>query len=222
MSQDALYALKWKYKGNAHLESGKVTLAIDAYSKALEKCSGTKQEGVVLLLRATAYSRQAQSHKDVLQEAVEEWKQPQTQGVQYLLSEALVGGPERAGLASSILRKLSTNGKRQQSELRTIQYRHGLYQYALLHATQDSLRATEILPSYSVAWLQAGELLGQLWKVKESRQYLDKAESLEGDIKVRLELLRTDLKRRQNLLDEAQSRLDWTDDSLRLALDIAG
>ena len=222
MSQDALYALKWKYKGNAHLESGKVTLAIDAYSKALEKCSGTKQEGVVLLLRATAYSRQAQSHKDVLQEAVEEWKQPQTQGVQYLLSEALVGGPERAGLASSILRKLSTNGKRQQSELRTIQYRHGLYQYALLHATQDSLRATEILPSYSMAWLQAGELLGQLWKVKESRQYLDKAESLEGDIKVRLELLRTDLNRRQNLLDEAQSRLDWTDDSLRLALDIAG
>lgn len=214
--------MKWKYKGNAHLEAGKVTLAIDAYSKALGKCSATKQEGVVLLLRATAYSRQAQSHKEALQDAVREWKQPQEQGVQSLMSEALLGGSERAGLASSIIRKLNINGKKQQTELRKIQHRHGLYQYALLHATQDSLRATEILPSYSAAWLQAGELLGQLWKIKESRQYHDKAQSLDGAPESRMELLRMDLKRRQELLDQVQSRLDWKDDYLRLALDIAG
>lgn len=209
--------------GNANLEAGKITLAIDAYSKALKKCAGTKQEGVVLLLRAAAYSRQAQAHKDALHEALEVWKQPQAEDVQSLLSEALVGGPERTGLAISVLCKLNTNGRKQQSELRRIQYRHGLYQYALLHATQDSLRATEILPSYPTAWLQAGELLGQLWKLKESLQYHDKARSLDDAFETsRLEQLRVDLKRRQELLDQARDRTDWTDDSLRLALDIAG
>lgn len=214
--------MKLKYKGNAELESGKVTAAIDSYSKAIEKCAGTKQEGIVLLLRATAYSKQAQSHKEDLQETVEEWRLPQTEDVQYLLSETFVSGPERAGFANSVIRKLNSSGRKQQTELRQIQYRHGLYQYALLHATQDSLRATEILPGYSIAWVQAGELLGKLWKLKESRQYHDKAQSLDGNLGSRLELLQLDLKRRQDLLDQAQARTDWAEDSLRLALDIAG
>lgn len=222
VSRDACNCLKWKYKGNSYLEAGKVGLAIDAYNKALEKCTGSKQEGVVLLLRASAYLMQAQSHKEALQDAVEDWRLPVAQDIQFLLSEALLGGPERTGLASSILMKLQSDGKRQQTELRKIQYRHGLYQYSLLHATQDSLRATEILPSYSTSWLRAGELLSLLWKLKESRQYHEKALSLDPGLAKKLEPLLEDLKRRQELLEQARANMDWPEDSLRLALDVAG
>jgi len=222
VSRDACNALKWKYKGNSYLETGKVGLAIDAYDKALEKCDNVKQEGVILLLRASAYLQQAQAHKEVLQEAVEEWRLPEAQNIQYLLSEALLGGPERTGLASSILRRLQSDGKRQQAELRKIQYRHGLYQYALLHATQDSLRATELLPSYSTSWLRAGELLSQLWKLKESRQYHEKALSLDPGLASSLAPVLEDLKHRQDLLEQARANSEWPEDSLRLALDVAG
>lgn len=198
-------------------------LAIDAYNKALEKCAlGDKQEGVILLLRASAYAQQAQSHKEVLQEAMEEWRLPEAQDIQFLLSEALLGGRERTGLANSILKRLESDGKRQQAELKKIQYHHGLYQYSLLHALQDSLRATEILPTYSTAWLRAGELLSQLWKLDESKQYHEKALSLDPDLAESLEPILEDLKRRKDLLEQARANNDWPEDSLRLALDVAG
>jgi tetratricopeptide (TPR) repeat protein len=228
VSRDACTCLKWKYKGNSYLEAGKVGLAIDAYNSALEKCGvvgdgvGEKQEGVILLLRSSAYLEQAQSHKRVLQEAMEEWRLPEAQNIQFLLSEALLGGPERAGLANSILWKLQSDGKRQQSELRKIQYHHGLYQYSLLHALQDSLRATEILPNYSTAWLRAGELLSQLWKLEESRQYHEKALSLDQELAESLDPILEDLKHRKDLLERARANKDWPEDSLRLALDVAG
>jgi tetratricopeptide (TPR) repeat protein len=223
VSRDACTCLKWKYKGNSHLEAGKVGLAIDAYNSALEKCGvGKKQEGVILLLRSSAYLQQAQSHKEILQEGMEEWRLPEAQDIQFLLSEALLGGRERTGLANSILRQLRSDGKRQQSELRKIQYHHGLYQYSLLHALQDSLRATEILPNYSSAWLRAGELLSQLWKLEESRQYHEKALSLDPELAELLEPILEDLKRRKDLLEQARANKDWPEDSLRLALDVAG
>jgi hypothetical protein len=50
--------LKWKYKGNGHLEAGKVSLAIDAYDKALAT-DVSQQEGIILLMRATAYLQRA-------------------------------------------------------------------------------------------------------------------------------------------------------------------
>ena len=106
--------------------------------------------------------------------------------------------------------------------MRKIQFRHGLYQYALLRATQDSLQATEILPSYSTSWLRAGDLLSQLWKLKESRQYYEKALALDPSLTKTLEPILGNLKRRQLLLEQAKANKDWPEDSLRLALDVAG
>lgn len=222
VSREACDCLKWKYKGNSHLEAGKVSLAINAYNKALATCVGDKQEGVILLLRASAYLQQAQSHKQILQTAVQEWTLPDSKGLQALLSVASAGGPERSGLANSILQKLQTDGKRQQAELRKIQYRHGLYQYSLLHAAQDSLRATELLPNYSTSWLRAGELLSELWKLKESRQYYEKAISLDDNLTESLDPVLQGLQRRQDLLERARATREWPEDSLRLALDVAG
>jgi tetratricopeptide (TPR) repeat protein len=222
VSREACDCLKWKYKGNSHLEAGKVSLAINAYNKALTTCVGDKQEGVILLLRASAYLQQAKSHKQILQAAVQEWTLPDSKDLQALLSVASAGGPERSGLAKSIMQKLQTDGKRQQAELRKIQYRHGLYQYSLLHAAQDSLRATELLPNYSTSWLRAGELLSELWKLKESRQYYEKAMSLDDNLTESLDPVLQGLQRRQDLLERARATREWPEDSLRLALDVAG
>jgi hypothetical protein len=153
--------LKWKYKGNLHLETGKVDLAIDSYNKALSTCSGDKQEGVILLLRTSASLRQAQLHKQLLQSIVQNWNIPDVQDQQALLN-GIAFSPGGAGLANSVLQKIENDGKQQQGILRQIQYRHGLYQYALLHAAQDALRATELLPNYSTSFLRAGEVLSEV------------------------------------------------------------
>lgn len=244
---DTSDCLKWKYKGNSHLEAGKVDLAIEAYNKALSQRSGSKQEGVILLLRASAFLQQAQLHKQFLTGIVHDWKIPDFRDQQTLLLEATRGGP---GVAYSVLKKIQGDGSRQNATLRQIQYRHGLYQYALLHAAQDSLRATEILPNYSTSFLRAGEVLSevstpwsnglcrqqesrcmsqhqffytvQLWKLKESQEYYEKALALDENLQGTLEPILEGLQRRQDLLDQARATREWPEDSLRLALDVAG
>ena len=122
----------------------------------------------------------------------------------------------------SVLRKLQTNGSLRKAQLRKIQYRHGLYQTSLLHATRDSLRATEVLPSYSTAWISAGELLSDLWKIKESKQYYEKALSIDESLKGKISEVLKGLEARQELVDRARDNKEWPEDSLQLALDIVG
>ena len=218
---EACDCLKWKYKGNSYLEAGKVSLAVDAYNNALGCCSKSgnvlpNQEGILLLLRASAFLKEARSHKERLQQDLQDGSNPNSDTLQELLA---VTGSSSA-MANSVLQKLSVDGKRQQTNLKKIQFNHGLYQMSLLRAMQDSLRATELLPNYSTSWLRAGELLSQLWKVKESRQYYEKALSLDTTLK--LEPIWQDLQGRQDLLERALATQDWPEDSLRLALDVAG
>lgn len=122
----------------------------------------------------------------------------------------------------SVLRKLQTNGSLRKAQLRKIQYRHGLYQTSLLQATRDSLRATEVLPSYSTAWLSTGELLSDLWKIKESKQYYEKALSIDDTLRGEISGVLKELEARQELVDRARDNKEWPEDSLQLALDIAG
>ena len=122
----------------------------------------------------------------------------------------------------SVLRKLRTNGILRKAQLRKIQYRHGLYQTSLLQATRDSLRATEVLPSYPTAWLRAGELLSDLWKIKESQQYYEKALSIDETLEENISSVLKELEARQELVDRARDKKEWPEDSLQLALDIAG
>ena len=297
-----------------------------------------QQEGVVLLLRASAFLRQAQSHKEILQKEIEgeEWKLTDSEVLIALASEEATAAaaasaasmssgsvtideyekvmtdtvsPEadhhsvsvnattatatattadddgddgddgdkktdkwsipwlsslfdknkppsdiddgdddnnnnnsdlldRTVIRLSILQKLQTNGTDiQKGQLRRIQYRHGLYQTSLLQATQDSLRSTELLPEYTASWILAGELLSDLWKIKESRQYYEKAISLVAAgttptndvndenylLKESIMTLLDGLGTRQDLLDQqARANKKWSKDSIRLALDIAG
>uniref|UniRef100_A0A7S4EFE5 Uncharacterized protein n=1 Tax=Pseudo-nitzschia australis TaxID=44445 RepID=A0A7S4EFE5_9STRA len=122
----------------------------------------------------------------------------------------------------SMLRKLQSNDMFQEAQLRKLQYRHGLYQISLLQAARDSLKATEVLPNYSTAWLRAGELLSDLWKTRESKQYYEKALSIDESLEESLDPILKELEARQELLKRARASDDLSEDSLQLALDIVG
>jgi len=135
--------------------------------------------------------------------------------------EARKSDPQTA-FRLSALRKLQNNGNACKIQLRSIRYRHGLYQNSLLQATRDSLRSTEVLPSYPTTWLRAGEVLSDLWKIKESKQYYEKALSLDDSLKERLEPILRELELRQEMIDRTRANKEWPEDSLQLALDITG
>jgi tetratricopeptide (TPR) repeat protein len=205
------------------LDDGKIALAIDAYDKALA-CRVAQQEGPILLMRATAYSQRAAQHKQKLQEAVGELAKlvPDSDNLHNLFQEAKLRSLPSSVLSRSIFRRILQENLLQENQLRKAQYRHGLYQYALLAAAQDSLRATELLPNYAVSWLKAGEILSELWKLKESQQYFEKAVELDKTLATTVAPVIERLGKRQELLENARSYGSWADSTLRLALDATG
>lgn len=214
-----------------------------------------QQEGIVLLLRASAFLQKAQSHKEVLQTELALGDEETLSGSEVLqtllsdnLSPPLASFPlstktERGAVAKKKEDHTSENTANKlegsalpppvedastidpelfimrKAQLRKLQFRHGLYQISLLQAARDALRATEILPDYPVAWLRAGELLSDLWKIKESQQYYEKATSIDESLKESLSTILLQLEERRALVNQARS--SWPEDALQLALDIA-
>jgi tetratricopeptide (TPR) repeat protein len=202
------------------LEAGKVSLAIETYEKALDDARGDElQEGFLLFLRSAAYLQRAGQHRDALSESVNDLKDmvPSPDTLVRVLDVAVY----RPTLAHAILDRLLRDTARQEGQFRATQYRHGLYQYTLLQAAQDALRATEILPHYAEAWVRAGEILGELWKLSEAVVYYEKAMALDASLTTTLQPVVERLQRRKGLLAEAKS-YHWSEDTLRLALDVAG
>lgn len=209
--------LKWKYKGNGYLEAGKVAHAIDAYDKALAT-GVADQEGIILMMRANAYLQRAASHREKLKDIVKHLTGmvPNTETLHTMYEEAA----REPALAKSIFRRVLQDTTNQETKFRQTQYRHGLYQYALLQAAQDSLRATQLLPKYADAWRRAGDILSELWKLKESAQYYVRAIELDNSLSELLLPVIKRLNKRQELLDNARA-YGWSEDTLRLALDVA-
>ena len=180
------------------------------------------QEGVILLLRASAYLRQAEMHRAELQITVDELLEmiPATENLQALALEASQQATSKnPALVHSILTRVLSQGKLEEAQFRKTQYRHGLYQYSLLHAAQDALRATELLPTYSTSWLRAAEILTQLWKLEESAQYYQRAMDLDASLEPKLQTVLQKVSQRLDLLERARS-YGWPEDTLRLALDV--
>ena len=189
--------LKWKYKGNAYLEAGKFDDAVDAYNESLRILSSMKnkrpivqsqnvnnimtstdsqttsgqlkqQEGILLLMRATAYLQRASSHKTKLKAIVKELMTMVPDAAKLKnLYEQTSGKDVSPSLSHSMFRRVLANAAQQEESFRRTQYWHGLYQYALLQAAQDVLQATQLLPHYSRGWARAGEILSELWKVSK-------------------------------------------------------
>lgn len=200
------------------MEEGEASLAIDAYDKALAT-RFLEQEGIVLLMRATAYLQLASIHQQKLQELVADLSRsvPDTESLQQLYEEAA----RHPSMAIAVFERVISDSKVQDRKFRKIKFRHGLYQYALLHAAQDSLSATQLLSNYSNSWLRAGDILSELWKLNESAKYYEKAIELDPELEESLLPVVDRLRKRQDLLDGARV-YGWSEDTLRLALDVAG
>jgi tetratricopeptide (TPR) repeat protein len=179
----------------------------------------SEQEGIILLMRSSAYLQLASVHQKELKELVEDLSRsvPDTSTLQLLYEEAA----RHPSLASAIFKRIVLDTKAQERKFRQTKFRHGVYQYALLHAAQDSLRATQLLSNYSNSWLRAGEVLEDLWKLKESAQYYEKAVQLDSSLSDSLSPVIERLRKRQELLNSARA-YGWSEDTLRLALDVAG
>ena len=219
ISRRSCRCLQYKYKANGFLEAGKVSLAIEAYQKALQAAQGDeKQEGVIFFLRSAAYLQRAAEHRDELKDIVQDLTKmiPSPNTLVSLLDVAYY-----SPLSGAVFRRILQDSARQERSFRGTQYRHGLYQYALLQAAQDALRATEILPNYAAAWVRAADILGELWKLSEAVIYYERAIALDETLRPTLIPVITRLQRRQELLAEARS-YRWSEDTLRLALDVAG
>jgi tetratricopeptide (TPR) repeat protein len=218
VDEAACECLKWNYRGNEHLEKGEISEAIAAYDKAIET-GYADQEGVVLLMRATAYLKRASQHKVALQRVVRQLQRavPDSRNTQLVYGLAQ-RNPE---VSKALVGRVVQNSGRQESIFQHTQYRHGLYQYALLHAAHDALRATQRVPHYAKTWLRAGEVLAELWKLKESAQYYETAMELDPTLSDTLQPVIARLKKRQEFLNTARA-YGCSEDTLRLSLDVAG
>jgi tetratricopeptide (TPR) repeat protein len=218
VSLTARDCLKFTYQGNQHLGKGELTEAIVCYNKALAT-GYESQEGILLLLRATAYLKRAFEHQSELRKLVADLAKtvpdPADLGRLYQLA-----AQHPTTLAKPLFNKVLSDTRAQDKKFRQTKYRHGLYEYALLHAAQDSLRSTQLLPHHAKTWLRAGDALAELRKLKESSMYYQKAIDLDPTLKDRLEPVIERLERSQEFLDKAKGW--WSSDTLRLALDVAG
>lgn len=230
----ACECLKWNYRGNAHLDnvyannknkneptsrSAEITKAIQAYNKAL--ATGYKpQEGVLLVMRATAYLQRAFEHRKKLKEIVASLVQsvPDPVTIQAMYDVAY----QNPWAANAVLfDRVRADAKAQEDRFRRLKFRHGLYEYALLHAASDSLRATQLLPQFAKTWLRAGDSLAELRKLKESTQYYKKALELDPQLEDTLLPTIDRLQKSQKFLEKARAN-GWSEDTLRIALDVAG
>ena len=171
-------------------------------------------------MRATAYLQRASSHKAQLQQIVQELMRqvPDAARLKNLYEQTQGSAPS---ISHAMFRKVLTDSAEQEETFRRTQYWHGLYQYALLQAAQDVLQATQLLPDYSRGWARAGEILSELWKLSESQQYYETAVQCDPSLATRLKTVIGRLRKRQDLLESARA-YGWSEDTLRLALDVAG
>ena len=134
-----------------------------------------------------------------------------------MLYQSTVAHPQ---LSSSIFNRIAGDTKVQAAKYKQVKYRHDMYEFALLHAVQDSLEATQLISHNVNSWLLAGECLAELRKLKESNQYYHRA--LEIDPSMKETLINVMEKNRcgQEFMDTARAN-GFSGDTPRLALDVA-
>ncbi|CAN0200522.1 unnamed protein product [Ectocarpus sp. 12 AP-2014] len=191
VSKEAALCLKYNFLANAALDRNEVTLAIDYYDKAIDT-GYADQQGVLLVMRATAFIQRAYSHgralTELLQKVVVDRPTQTTLDVLHELWEA-----SGASARMVLLGKFAQDCEGRGSLYQKTKFRYGLYEFALLRACEDALRATETLPNYPKCWLKAGDALAALRKPKEAAGYyqvaLDLDPSMESYLKPKIAAL---------------------------------
>lgn len=168
--------------------------------------------------RARAYRVRAASHRTTLRILVKDLADnvPSASTMNILYQTSL----SHPSLSPSMYNRLAGDSKVQQAKFRQIRYRHDMYEFALLHAVQDSLQATQILPQNAKAWFLAGECLAELRKLNESNQYYQRALEIDPSMERILRGVIEKNRCSQEFMDAARAS-GFSGDTLRLALDVA-
>ena len=216
--------MKYYFQGNESLEEGDPSKAIAMYNEALSladrRTRQTSQlpKGSILMKRARAYLQRAANHRKILRSLVKDLTDTvPSASTMKILYQTASSNPE---LSASIFQRLAGDSKVNQGKFRQIRYRHDMHEFALLHATQDSLQATKLLPQSANAWYIAGECLAELRKLNESNQYYVRASALDPSMKDVLTGLMEKNKLSQEFMDVARAS-GFSGDTLRLAVDVA-
>eukprot|EP00573_Skeletonema_grethae_P011599 CAMPEP_0201695080 /NCGR_PEP_ID=MMETSP0578-20130828/7149_1 /ASSEMBLY_ACC=CAM_ASM_000663 /TAXON_ID=267565 /ORGANISM="Skeletonema grethea, Strain CCMP 1804" /LENGTH=396 /DNA_ID=CAMNT_0048180869 /DNA_START=35 /DNA_END=1225 /DNA_ORIENTATION=- len=217
--------MKLYFEGNESLDDeGDPSKAIALYNQALSladrRTRQTSQvpKGSILMKRARAYLQRAANHRKILRSLVKDLTDTvPSASTMKILYQTASSHPE---LSSSIFQRLAGDSKVNQGKFRQIRYRHDMHEFALLHATQDSLQATKLLPRSADAWYIAGECLAELRKLNESNQYYVRALALDPSRKDVLTGLMEKNKLSQEFMDKARAS-GFSGDTLRLAVDVA-
>ncbi|CAM9169032.1 unnamed protein product [Phaeothamnion confervicola] len=104
-------------------------------------------------MRATAYLQRAYGHRRALTALLSRVAKdvPDTSTLQTI---AKLPHPR---MVIVLLDRLASYCAEKESLYQTTKFRYGLYEFALLRACDDALRATQLLPNYAKCWLRAGE-----------------------------------------------------------------
>eukprot|EP00585_Thalassiosira_rotula_P012537 CAMPEP_0196132610 /NCGR_PEP_ID=MMETSP0910-20130528/2154_1 /TAXON_ID=49265 /ORGANISM="Thalassiosira rotula, Strain GSO102" /LENGTH=472 /DNA_ID=CAMNT_0041392229 /DNA_START=69 /DNA_END=1490 /DNA_ORIENTATION=+ len=232
----ACECMRHYFEGNQKLSEGEPSSAITHYNQALSlaeqqhqhspsSSSSSQQQhslpkGSILMKRARAYLQRASNHRHTLRTLVTDLADtvPSASTMKILYQTASAHPP----ISIPIFHRLATDSKIAQSKFRQIRYRHDMYEFALLHAVQDSLRSTQISPDNAYAYVLAGECLAELRKLKESNEYYRRALEIDPDI---MELYEMEGLMEKNRVSEEFMEVarasGFSGDTLRLALDVA-
>jgi hypothetical protein len=225
-------------EANRYLEEGEINLAITMYDQALataatisgglmntssSSSSSTSQpqlplRGSILMKRARAYQRRATNHRLILRSLVKDLSDtsPPIKSIMMLYQSTMANSQ----LSSSIFTRIASDSKVQSAKFKQVKYRHDMYEFALLHAVQDSLESTQLLSHNVNSWLLAGECLAELRKLKESNMYYQRALEIDPSMKEKLESVMEKNRCSQEFMDTARTS-GFSGDTLRLAIDVA-
>mmetsp|Transcript_30346 Transcript_30346/g.72201 ORF Transcript_30346/g.72201 Transcript_30346/m.72201 type:complete len:379 (-) Transcript_30346:124-1260(-) len=208
-------------------ESNAANEAIECYTRVLKSIDRNSMleskvsRGLILTKRSQAFLRRAAYHQKELQALVQDLTEtiPSETTIKIIFQTA----SSYPSLKPSLFSKLSGDAKEQQAKFRSIRFRHDMYEFALLHAVQDSLQSTQLLPENSKAFRIAGECLASLRKMGEAALYFRRALALlpphDEDILGLVDVLQKN-QMKQELAERARLS-GFSGDTLRLALDVA-
>jgi len=181
VSPAAAECLQHNFEGNAHLDRNEVTQAIACYNRAID--AGFKdQEGVILVMRSTAYLQRAFAHRLDVRATLE--RAADTALTELAMTTALGAARAWPLWAPTMHAVVAALGEAQAETYRSLKMHHGLYELSLLQATDDAIRATQLLPNYSKCWLRAGEALAELRRTEDALQYFQAAVALDPSLAV--------------------------------------
>lgn len=177
VTKPAAECLKYNFLGNAHLDKKEIGEAIKCYDKAMAT-GWTDQEGVVLVMRATAYLQRAYSHRRALTSMVARVTKgmPSTEDLEDIYRQT---APSNPSMVLMLFDRLGRYCAEKETLYQATKFRYGLYSFSLLRAFDDALRATQLLPNYSKCWMRAGDVLVELRDLSVAANFYDVALDLD-------------------------------------------